>query len=102
MDEHDDSALEQRIRDIIAVVAEDIDAITVEVEDGVAYIEGVVPSQEHRQAIAGAARRLKGLRGVITCLAVERVLPSRIGYTQARAYGMHLPTPVLMHYYSLS
>ena len=102
MDEHDERALEQRIRSIIAVVAEDIDAITVEVEDGVAYIEGVVPSPEQRQAIAEAAHWLRGLRGVITCLAVERVLPSRIGGTRVGAYGMHLPTPVLMHYYSLS
>src|SRR4051794_6370588 len=63
-----DLILAQRIRDIIAVATPDIDAIMVEVEDGVAYVEGVVPCESHRRAILRAIRELPQLTRLISCL----------------------------------
>ena len=89
--------LAQRVRDIIAVVTDDIDGVMFEVEDGVAYIEGVVPSDQERKAISSAVRQLDGLTHVITCLATEKVIPPPENSSVAP-----YPTPVLMHHHSLS
>jgi hypothetical protein len=93
-----DRKLENRVRDIVAVASDDIDAITVAVEDRVAYIEGVVENERKRRVIASAAGRVKGLRRVITCLATERVLP--LGVSSRKR--LDVAPPVLMHFYSLS
>ncbi|HEY0071561.1 MAG TPA: BON domain-containing protein [Chloroflexia bacterium] len=93
-----DHELERRVRDVVAVVTDDIDAVTCEVEDGVAYIEGVVPSERERRQITKAVNRIDGLTQVFTCLSTERILKTPAQYAPA---GM-LPTPVLMHYHSLS
>ncbi len=69
-----DVELEHRIRDIIAVVADDMDAVTFDVEDRVAYIEGVVASDRERRLISDLVRRLDGIAGVVTCLFVEHIL----------------------------
>jgi hypothetical protein len=95
--DNQDEALERRIRGIVAVVAGDIDAIAVTVEDQIAYIEGVVPTEHERQAILSAVRQVKGLARVIACLAVEHAMP-RINNKTSRL----LPAPVLMHYHRLS
>ncbi len=97
--EERDVELERRVRDIIAVVLEDIDSVTCEVEDGVAYIEGVVPSDERRRTISKIVGHLDGLASVVTCLATERVLPSA---DREHAADLLFSPPVLMHYYSLS
>ncbi|MDQ3929729.1 MAG: BON domain-containing protein [Chloroflexota bacterium] len=93
-----DRELERRVRDVVAVVTDDIDAVTCEVEDGVAYIEGVVPSERERRQISRAASRIDGLRQVITCLSTERILRSPDRHVTADP----LPPPALMHYHSLS
>src|SRR5262245_20060056 len=93
-----DRRLESRVRDIVAVATDDIDAVIVAVEDQVAYIEGVVEDETKRQAISDAVGKVKGLRRVITCLATERVLP--LG--TMRRSRLDLPPPVLMHFHSLS
>ena len=93
-----DQELQRRVRDIIAVVSEDIDAVTCEVEQGVAYIEGVVPSDEERRMISQAVRQVDGLTHVITCLATERVIAMSNEAPETVLY----PTPVMMHYHSLS
>ena len=90
--------VEQSIRDIIAVAADDLDAITFTVEDGVAYLEGVVPDEQKREVILKAVNRLPGVDRVIPCLATEHVLPRPIEESKLSP----LPTPVLMHFYSLS
>ncbi len=97
MDERD-KHLAWRTRDIIAVITEDVDAVTFEVEDGVAYIEGVVPTDEQRQAISKGVRRLDGLTHVITCLATEHVMPPAHEQDKGGLY----PAPVARHYHSLS
>lgn len=97
MKDHD-RFLEQRIRDIVAVATDDIDSILVEVEDGVAYIEGIVSSDEERRKILSAVRQSKALRRVITCLVTEHVARQPAGTVP----GADCPAPVLMHYYSLS
>lgn len=93
-----DVEIARRVRDILAVATDDIDAVTSEVEDGVVYIEGVVPSEQHRKAISGAVRELEGVSQVITCLATEHIIPN----TAERESPQLYPTPVYMHYYSLS
>ena len=93
-----DHELERRVRDVVAVVMDDIDAVTCEVEDGVAYIEGVVPSERERRQISRAVSRIAGLTQVFTCLSTERILQTP---TLGTATDL-LPTPVLMHYHSLS
>ena len=96
---HDqDVELARRVRDILAVAADDIDAVTSDVEDGVVYIEGVVSSEEQRRAISSAVRGLDGVSQVITCLATEHVMHNQSGKESPVLY----PTPVYMHYYSLS
>ena len=50
-----------------------------EVEDGVVYLEGVVESAGQKHTLEQAVRRLRGVAGVINCLAVEHVTPSQ-GY----------------------
>ncbi|MDQ3706612.1 MAG: BON domain-containing protein [Chloroflexota bacterium] len=97
MERHDEE-LQRRVRDIIAVVTEDLDAVTFEVEDGVAYIEGVVPSERERRQISQAVSRIDGLRQVFTCLSTERILPAPRQHSSTQL----MPTPVLMHYHSLS
>ncbi|HEX8230611.1 MAG TPA: BON domain-containing protein [Chloroflexia bacterium] len=97
MERHDEE-LQRRVRDVIAVVTEDLDAVTFEVEDGIAYIEGVVPSERERRQISQAVSRIEGLSQVFTCLSTERILPAPTQHATAPA----LPTPVLMHYHSLS
>jgi osmotically-inducible protein OsmY len=93
-----DHELERRVRDVLAVVTSDIDAVKCEVEDGVAYIEGVVPSERERRQISRAVNRIDGLRQVITCLSTERIMP----FTGLHANADFSPRPVLMHYHSLS
>ena len=88
----------KRICDIIAVVTEDIDAVTVAVDDGVAYIGGVVPTAAERDAIISAVRQIGSLNRVVTSLATEHILPRSSRYSGQA----NVPSPVLMHYYSLS
>src|SRR3954467_9187409 len=94
-----DSALEKRIYDIIAVATESIDTVMIAVEDGVAYVEGAVPTEEERNKIINSTRQLEGLDRLITCLAVEHVLPRQSSRRPLPALDS---TPVYMHYYSLS
>lgn len=96
--EEQDKELARRVRNIVAVVADDIDCITCEVEDGVAYIEGVVPTEQHRREISSAVRKLEGLSHVITCLATEHIMPTPSAYQDSSSY----PAPVRMHYHSWS
>lgn len=93
-----DRELERRVRDVVAVVTEDIDAVTCEVEDGVAYIEGVVPSERERRLISRAVSRIEGLTQVITCLSTERVMPSPCQQATTR----FLPRTIFMQNPSLS
>lgn len=95
MAEHD-VELARRVRDVVAVVADDIDAVSFDVEDGVAYIEGVVPTDEQRRAISNAVSQINGLDRVVTCLATEHVLPA----TADTGNGTLYPTQLYMHYYS--
>lgn len=94
--EQQDIELARRVRDILAVASDDIDAITSEVEDGIVYIEGVVPTDDKRRAINTAVSRLDGVNDVITCLATEHVLP----LTEEQDNSILYPTPVYMHYHS--
>ena len=97
MNEHD-SRLAQRVRDVIVVATEDIDAMRVTVEDSIAYIEGTVESGEQRRTIEGTVLQIDGIDRVITCLSEEHVIPS--------AHSLDpqwiVPPPIAMHYYSLS
>ncbi|HKP54459.1 MAG TPA: BON domain-containing protein [Chloroflexia bacterium] len=95
MAEHD-IELARRVRDIVAVVADDIDNVTFDVEDGVVYIEGVVPSEEQRRAISSAVSHLDGLDRVVTCLATEHVLPTPTEVDKSTL----CPPQLYMHYYS--
>jgi hypothetical protein len=94
----EDAALTRRIRDIVAVVTKDIDAVRVEVEDGVAYIEGVVGSPTEARAMSRAIGKLRGVSSVVTCLSNETVRAA-----QVETIVTAIPSaPVMMHYYSLS
>ena len=94
-----DIELAKRIRDVIAVTTDDLDSVSFAVEDGVAYIEGVVPNEEQRRAVVRAVRNVKGLARVIVCLATEHVLPQQHRHA---ARLVPVPASVLMHYHSLS
>jgi hypothetical protein len=93
-----DEELTRRVASVIAVVVDDFDAVSVEVEDGVVYLEGVVPEEELRRSIAGAVRGIDGVDHLISCLAVEHVLPRR----QPLQSQLDIPAPVQMHYHSMS
>ena len=93
-----DVELCRRVRDIVAVIADDIDAVNYEVEDGVVYIEGVVPSDEHRRAISNAVTHLDGVEHVVECLSTEHIMPAALNEERTTL----VPPPVYMHYYSLS
>jgi osmotically-inducible protein OsmY len=93
-----DVLMTKRLRDILAVSVEDLDAVSATVEDGVAYLEGVVPSDEQRKSILRLAKRTTGTVRVIACLSTEKVRPRGARRSEALA----VPPPVLMHYYSLS
>jgi osmotically-inducible protein OsmY len=95
---HQDVELARRVRDIIAVAAEDIDAVTADVEDGIVYIEGVVSGDEQRRAICSAVRHLDGVNNIVECLATEHVLPASAAQQKDQLY----PAQVLMHYHYLS
>ena len=93
-----DVELARRVRDILAVATDDIDSVTSEVEDGIVYIEGVVPNEQQRRAISSAVRELDGVSQVITCLATEHVMQ----HVSEKESPIPYPAPVYMHYYSLS
>lgn len=93
-----DMELARRVRDIVAVMSDDLDAVSYDVEDGVVYIEGVVPTEEQRDNIAHAVSRVEGVEQLVTCLSTEHVLPTR----PAPQPDTLVPPPVYMHYYSLS
>ena len=95
---NNDAKLARQVANVVAVVVEDLDAVSVEVEDGVVYIEGVVPEEEQRRSISGAVRGIQGVDQLISCLAVEHVLPRR----QATQSSLDVPAPVQMHYRSMS
>ena len=89
-----DVELARRVRDILAVASDDIDAVISDVEDGVAYIEGVVPTEEQRRAIINTVRQLDGVQHVVACLVTEHVPP----LTDEQERPLLYPAPVLMHY----
>ncbi len=93
-----DVELARRVRDILAVAVDDIDSVTSDVEDGIVYIEGVVPNEQQRRTISSAVRELDGVSQVITCLANEHVMHNASEGESTTLY----PAPVYMHYYSLS
>jgi osmotically-inducible protein OsmY len=95
---NNDAKLARQVAAVVAVVVEDLDAVSVEVEDGVVYIEGVVPEEEQRRSISGAVRGIEGVDQLISCLAVEHVLPRR----PSGLSPFDVPAPVQMHYRSLS
>lgn len=92
-----DFSMTKRLLDILAVSVDDLDAVSVRVVSGVAYIEGLVSSDQQRQLILRLAERTPGIRKVVTRLATEngRVSPARLWTALA------VPPPVLMHYYTL-
>jgi hypothetical protein len=92
-----DGLLQRKILGIIAVAASDLDAVTVDVEAGIAYIEGVVASSAERAVIIDTAAKLEGIEKVVDCLACERVLEQ-----SAASAAANIAMPVLMHYHSLS
>lgn len=93
-----DRVLEQRIRDIVAVVTPDIDAVLVEVEDGVAYVEGVMPSEGKRRAMLNTIGRITGLRKLVSCVVTEHIFTGmRHGDVREQS-----PPPLVLHLYSLS
>ena len=94
----EDEALAHRIRDIVAVVASDLDSVRVEVEDGVAYLEGVVSSAEEAGTILRAIAKLRGLTHVVTWLSTETLMPA----PHEIQYERIVPSPVLMDYHSQS
>jgi hypothetical protein len=96
--DNQDRVLEQRIRDIVAVATSDIDAIMVEVEDGVAYVEGVMPSSGKRRAMLDAIRHTPGLRRLVSCVSAEHILPGCELSEESEAS----PAVVVLHLYSLS
>jgi len=90
-----DVELARRVRDVVAVVAHDIDAVTFDVEDGVVYVEGVVPDEEERRSICSAVAHIEGLERVVACLATEHVLQSPVDTGNEPLF----PPQVYMHYY---
>lgn len=98
MENSEDDALERRVRDIVAVATKDLDTVRVEVEDGVAYVEGVVGSQEEADAILRVIERLDGLKRVVTWLSIETVVSVRAD----KYFEEVFPPPAFTHYYSQS
>lgn len=94
--EERDHDLKQKVRGIIAVVTPDIDAVMCDVEDGIAYIEGVVPTDLQRKQISAAVCRLQGLTHVIICLSTERIIKS------TGEHSRPLAAAPVMRYHSLS
>jgi hypothetical protein len=97
----DQDYLKRRVRDVIAVTVEDIDTISVDVENGIVYIEGAVESDEVRKTICRATGRLEGVCGVISCLVIEHVLPpasSPKPYVDRAGLPCPACLPVFMHY----
>ena len=67
----EDAALQQQIAQVLAgwPGAE----VRVEVEAGVVYVEGVIATAQHKQSVEQQLRHLRGVRGVVNCLALEHV-----------------------------
>ncbi len=99
--EGQDIELARRVRDVIAVVVEDIDAVVYDVEDGIAYIEGVVPSEVERNRIRRTVERLDGVRRVITCLSTERIFHGAVASEQVPAASRPVQPPTFA-FHSLS
>ncbi len=97
MERHDEE-LQRRVRDVIAVVTEDLDAVRFEVEDGVAYIEVEEPSERQRRLISQTLSSIDGLSQVFTCLSTEKIMETPRQFTTTDLFS----PPVLMHYHSLS
>ncbi len=70
MSDHD---IAQQVRGLLATLLDDFDAVKVEVEGGVAYLEGVAATPALRQRIEQAVLRLPNVCRVVNCLAHEHV-----------------------------
>jgi len=57
----------------LALVLEDIDAVRVEVEQDVVYLEGVAVDAAQKQRIGEIAGQVTGVRRVVNCLSLEHV-----------------------------
>jgi hypothetical protein len=82
---------------MLGVSVDDLDAVSIKVEDGVAYIEGAVSFDQQRRLISRPAHGPTGVRNVMGRIKTENGPPG-----QARdCKPLAVAPPVLMHYYSL-
>jgi len=68
-----DRDLALQARGLLATLIDDFDAVKVEIEGGVAYLEGIAESIAARDRIEQLVLRVPGIRQVVNCLAVEHV-----------------------------
>lgn len=68
-----DNDIAPRVRALLALLGLDPQLIQTAVEQGIVYVEGLVPDILSRQTLEANLRRLYGVRQVVNCLAVEHV-----------------------------
>jgi transcriptional regulator of aromatic amino acid metabolism len=87
-----DIDLARRVRQILALLLDDIDTVQVEVEHSVVYLEGVAVNAAEKQKIDQHIRRLPGVREVVNCLSLEHVACLA---TELNVTAPHPPIPTL-------
>ncbi|HUS15270.1 MAG TPA: BON domain-containing protein [Chloroflexia bacterium] len=68
-----DAEITQTVHRFLVLMLDDVDAVRVEVEQGVVYLEGVAASMAQKRAIQQSIAGVPGVRHIINCLSLEHV-----------------------------
>lgn len=71
---HDDLSLNATLNRCLSSIPGDTSTVRIEVEKGIAYLDGVVGNAELRRRIEECIRSSAGVRNVVNSIVVEHVL----------------------------
>ena len=74
---------------VLTLLRADPHLVHFEVEDGIVYLEGLALNPEQKRGIETALQRLRGVRQVINCLALEHV--ARLPHAAVTPFSFYRP-----------
>lgn len=84
-----DNTIIPNIWAVLTLLRADPHLVHFEVEDGIVYLEGLALNPEQKRGIETALQRLRGVRRVINCLALEHV--ARLPHAALAAFPLYTP-----------
>lgn len=68
-----DSQIARAIRLLLAALLDDMDAVQIDVEQGVVYLEGIAVSATQKEKIDQIVSQVPGVQQVVNCLSLEHI-----------------------------